>query len=127
MEKVHVNKIELIKILKTNRDIHAKDYEEAYGGYRIAVERELKKKLKEVKAGGLFNLHFNNLSEPQSYVKDYDNVIGMLEVSTESDVYVTMEEYLRYYKNEWAWSRSWSVSNAPYATLYNVAGIGKVK
>ena len=127
MEKVKVNKTDLIKILKQNRDVHVKEFEEATCGYRMAVEMALKKKLKDVKAGKEFDLYFSDLSKPASYVKDYENVIGMLEITTEEAVSITMEEYLKYYKNEWAWSRSWSISNAPYATLYSVAGVGKVK
>ena len=126
MEKVNVTKEDLIAKLKENRDIHEKDYNDAVGGYRMLAEKELKKKLKTVKAGEKFDLRFN-LSEPQSFVKDYEDAIGMLEISTDLTISITMEEYLKSYKNEWEWSRSWKTSYAPYATLYNVAGVGAIK
>jgi len=126
MEKVKVKKVDLVKILQTNRDIHQKDFEEALGGYKIAVEKELKSKLKDLKAGKDFDLYIN-LSKPKSYVKQYNDVIGMLEIASEEEVSITMEEYLKYYKNEWEWQSTWHLSNAPYATLYNVAGVGNAK
>ena len=49
----------------------------------------------------------------------------MLEVASEDTVTLSMEEFLKYYKNEWEWQRSWSLRNDGYATLYNVAGVGK--
>jgi hypothetical protein len=127
MEKVNVNKEELLAILKNNRDIHQKNYDDAMGGYRMLAEKELKKKLKAVKEGEKFDLYFRDLSEPRSYVKDYNNTIGILEVSNDGNVSITMEEYLKYYKNEWEWSRMWKNDFLPYATLYNVAGVGAVK
>ena len=127
MEKVKVNKVDLIKILKENRDLHAKQFEEATVGYKLAVEIALKKKLKSVKAGEEFDLYFYDLSKPESHINEYDNVIGILEISTEDIIPISMEEYLKYYKNEWSWSKSWTTNNAPYATLYNVSGMGTSK
>ena len=80
MEKVKVNKNELISILKSNRDLHEKEYKEAYEGYKIAVEKALKTKIKEVKSGEDFNLNFFSLTKPISYVKSYNDVIGILEI-----------------------------------------------
>jgi Sec7-like guanine-nucleotide exchange factor len=117
MEKVKVKKSDLIDVLKTNRDIHQKAFDEALAGYKIAVEKELKSKLKDLKTGKDFNLYIN-LQKPVSYVKQYNDVIGMLEISTEEDVHITMEEYLKYYKNEWEWQATWQLSNAFYSQAY---------
>lgn len=117
MEKVKVKKEDLIKVLQTNRDIHQSAFNEALEGYKISVEKELKSKLKDLKAGKDFDLYIN-LQKPVSYVKQYNDVIGMLEISTEEDVSITMEEYLKYYKNEWEWQSSWQLSNALYSKAY---------
>ena len=124
MDKVKVDKNDLLSILKTNRDKHEKDYNDAMGGYRLVAEAELKKKLKKVRAGEKFTLYFKDLREPDSHVQEYQNVIDMLEVSTDMFVEISMEDYLKYYKNEWNWCTSWKFHNSGYATLYNVTGVG---
>ena len=126
MENVNVTVNELIEILKKNRDIHQQEYTEAMGGYRMEAESELKKRLKLIKSGEKFDLYFK-LREPVSYAKDYEDAIGMLQITNSPFVSISMKEYLEYYKNEWDWSRSWHIENSGYATLYNVAGVGKVK
>ena len=117
MEKVKVKKADLVKVLQTNRDLHQTEFNEALVGYKISVEKELKNKLKDLKAGKDFDLYIN-LQKPVSYVKQYNDVIGMLEISTEEDVFISMEEYLKYYKNEWEWQTSWKLSNAFYSQAY---------
>jgi Sec7-like guanine-nucleotide exchange factor len=117
MEKVKVKKVDLVKVLQTNRDIHQEAFNVALAGYKISVEKELKSKLKDLKAGKDFDLHIH-LLKPISYVKQYNDVIGMLEISSEEEVSITMEEYLKYYKNEWEWQSSWQLSNAFYSQAY---------
>lgn len=126
MEKVKVQKSELIAVLKKNRDIHEKDYSDAVCGYRLLVEKELKKRLKLVQSGEKFDLYFN-LNRPESHVKDYDDVIGMLEISSDEEVDVKMEEYLKYYKNEWNWQEGWKSTYSGYAAFYNSPGGTKPK
>ena len=127
MDKIKVGKGKLIAILVENRDKHAKDYEEAVGGYYIQAEKEFEAELAKIKDGEKFSTYFRNLSEPESHVKEYDNVIEMLGVSEDEQIYISMQDYLKYYKNEWDWQSSWEMSNRPYATLYNVAGVGNAK
>ena len=117
MEKVKVQKRNLIEALRTNKDLHQREYDEALIGFRLAAEKELKLKLKELKAGKKDNIYIS-LQKPVSYVKQYNDVIGMLEISSEEEVSITMEEYLKYYKNEWEWKQTWQLSNAFYSQAY---------
>ena len=118
MDKVKVNKEDLISILKTNRDQHGKDYNDAVGGYLMTVEAELKKTLRKVRKGEEFDLYFRDLSKPDSHVKEYNDVIDMLSVSKDDDVNISMEDYLKYYKNEWNWCVSWSSQNTGFLMHY---------
>jgi len=118
MEKIKVNKNELISVLKTNRDKHAQKYTEASAGYVMMVETELKKKLKEVRSGNDFDLNFHHLQKPESHVENYNDAIGMLEVSIDENISISMEDYLKYYKNKWEWCNYWSSQNTAYLTHY---------
>jgi len=125
MDKVKVQKTELVAALTKNRDQHAKDYKEALGGYYMQAEKEFEAKLVKIKAGEKFSTYFKDLAKPQYHIKEYNDVIDMLGVSSDETVYISMEDYLKYYKNEWDWQASWSLSNSGYATLYNTPGVGK--
>jgi hypothetical protein len=48
----------------------------------------------------------------------------MLGVCSDVNISITMEDYLKYYKNEWSWCSSWQYQNSGYATLYNMPGVG---
>ena len=114
MKAVTIKKKELIKILKKNRDAHAEEYKEAYEGYKMTCIEELEARLEKVKNGEDFNMNFIDVREPDNHVEDYQNVIDMLEVGEEKSVQISMEQYLKYYKNKWEWHRSWEMSNAHY-------------
>ena len=119
MNKVFVKKEDLIKVLTENRDIHAKEYEEARKGYAIMAVDALDAKLKVIKEGKEFNMYFNDLnSPPESHVEDFQNVIDMLGVTEQVDVEITMDDYLKYYKNNWSWHQGWNLSNKGYVDYF---------
>jgi len=118
MNTVSVKKAELVKVLTTNRDIHKKEHEEALQGYLILVTKALKKKLKKVEAGKEFDLNFYNLVKPENHEDDYQNVIDMLGVTGQESVDITMDDYQKYYKNNWSWHGHWHLSNKMYFDAY---------
>lgn len=118
MNTVSVKKDELVKVLTENRDIHKKKYEEAQQGYIILVTKALKKRLKKVEAGKEFDLHFYDLIKPENHVEDYQNVIDMLGVTEQESVDISMEDFQRYYKNNWSWHQQWHLSNKMYYDAY---------
>jgi hypothetical protein len=125
MDKVKVNKKDLISILKTNRDEHGKKYNEALLGYIMMVETELKKKLKKVRSGEEFDLNFYHLQKPECHVENYNDAIGMLEVSVDEYISISMEDYLKYYKDKWEWHTHWTSQNSGYLMHYTNSKVTK--
>jgi len=102
--KVKVDKGELLSTLKTNRQKHHDDYEKAKVGFRKLLIVELEKKLKAAKEGKKVPLTFNN-QKPTNNLNDYDDVIGMLELATDTTIELSHIQYKQYIKNEWDWTR----------------------
>ena len=122
MNTISVNREDLIKVLTENRDKHQTEYKEAYEGYKLMAIDALKAKLKLVESGEKFDLYFPDLNAvPESHVQDYQNVIDMLGVTVDFDIQITMEDYLKYYKNKWSWHQGWSLSNKAYVDNYYLA------
>ena len=120
MNTVTVNKTDLIKVLTENRDKHQTEYNEAYEGYKLLVIKAIEEKLEKVKSGEKFNMYFENLqSAPDCHVEDYQNVIDMLSITSDTSIQITMEDYLKYYKNNWSWVHGWSLSNKMYVDAFH--------
>jgi len=110
---VNVNKDELMKVLKVNRDKHRTEYETAKAGFRKLLERELEKKLEQVRTGKKVELRFKN-QRPESHLGDYDEIIGMLELATDEAIELNHSQYRNFVQDKWEWKHSWSLSNAAY-------------
>lgn len=111
--KIKVNKDRLLEILRENRDKHEADYSKAKTGFRKLLEKELEKKLQLCRDGKKVELSFKN-QKPTNNLKDYDDVIGMLELSTDEELEIDHKQYKEYVKNEWDWAKHWHTSNSAY-------------
>lgn len=103
------NKAEVLKIVKENRKRHEKNYKAAVKIYQKEIVAEVKKiydnarKEKRVKCGHIYI----NTTEPEQHLKDYDEVIEMLEMSTGDEIELNRENYRQFIKDEWKWSSSY--------------------
>ena len=111
--KVDVSVKELLETLKTNRDKHEKDLKIARDGFRVEIIKELEKKLAGAKEGRKVELSFKN-SKPESYLKEYDQVIAMLEFAKQETIELKADDFNKYIKDEWSWKRNWDLSNTLY-------------
>ena len=133
MNTIKVDKNELIKVLGENKKKHEEDYEKAVLGYKVAVEKALKSRLKELKSLpelelGNFHVGFHDIIKPESHVKEFDLAIGMLNFSIDQYVDITEQEYREYYLGEWNWKNQWVFSNSQNMALYAQTYVdGKVK
>jgi len=66
------------------------------------VIAELEEMLVDARESDEFRLHIN-LPRPEDHTKDYDRVIGMLNVSEDDLVVITSREFQQYYEDEWTW------------------------
>jgi hypothetical protein len=67
------------------------------------------------------------LKYPENHLDDYNRTIAMLELSVADKVKLTASQFESYVMNNWSWKKSFSDSNAAYASLvtgslFNVSG-----
>ena len=108
-----VPKDELLKILKANRSKHAEEYVIASTEFRKEAIGEMKANLVKAEEGGKIIRHLE-AERPQSHTEEYDNVIGMLELTLDTKLEINFSDYKQYVKDEWAWSKQWAASNSKY-------------
>lgn len=114
MNSVRVDKHDLIRKVKINRDAHRQKSAEAYEGYRKEAIARMEIVLLSAKAGQPFNLNDVIIVKPQDYTSSYDAVLGMLEMSKDADVVLEHQDYMRYVQDEWEWKHSWTASTGAY-------------
>jgi hypothetical protein len=113
-----VKKDELLAKVRENRENHQRLSREAAGGYRATLLDALETAVVTLKDGK--NVDGNHISgllhdQPQDHTKDYDRVIGMLEMHTEDQVTLDARDFGRYVQDDWEWKDQWLASNASYS------------
>lgn len=111
--RVKVDKNDLVAKLQVNRAQHAADYEKAKKGFRKLLIEELRGKLKAAENGEKVELRFTNQT-PTNNLEEYDDVIGMLEMATDTEIELTHVQYKQWVQDKWDWKEHWSMSNVAY-------------
>lgn len=133
-----VNRLDLLKKLKNNREDHLKEYNEALEGYleeaKVKIEQQKEKALQEVeKAYNRVNHELDNfdpekaqdtivfcnsisfhLVAPKNFVEAYDQAIEMMEWETNDTVELSTTEFRSFIMNKWDWMESFKMSSARY-------------
>lgn len=113
MKSVKIETQKLLEVLKKNLETHKKDYEEALIGYRESSIKEMKAMLKQAQNGGEIVHHVSTVM-PISYAESYDTIIGMLEMTVDPSVELSMNEFQQYVEDKWTWKQSFLASTSMY-------------
>jgi hypothetical protein len=122
---VNVDKAELLGVLRVNRGKHRAVFLAALSGYREEAIRVLDEQIKMIEAGKSPAINLR-LDRPEDHTKDYDRVIGMLEMD-QSDVFrLDSATYSRYVDDDWTWKRQWAKLSSSYADQLYTQNYGAV-
>lgn len=111
-----VSRDELLDKLRANLTAHKKIVQEAVTGYIAAAHKELAHRLDQLEAGKVVALTFT-LQPPQDMSEAYKTVIGMLEMSQDDKIELSVSEYRQLVMDEWDWMDQFLVSNSRYSKL----------
>lgn len=120
MQKVTLDKVELLGVLRQNREKHVTEFKEADTGYREAVVEALEKTLAAVRAGEMTSASLMAaaaLRKPENHTKDYDRAIRMLEMSQDPTLVLEEEDFSQYVLDEWNWKEQFVSSTLAYNKL----------
>jgi NOL1/NOP2/fmu family ribosome biogenesis protein len=117
METVRIKKEKLRAILLKNREDHHGIFIEAQKKYREVAIEKLDEQLRIAREGKPFQLMMlAALTPPEDHTKDYDRVLGMLDLSEDDVIELSNENFKCYVQDQWNWTRSWAVSNSRYSS-----------
>lgn len=113
MDKVMVDKNQLLEKLRANRANHRKVFEAAVEVYRTRAVEELERMLDDAKNGRKIARQIG-LVTPVDYTKEYDRAITMLEMSRDTNITIDSRDFARFVMDDWEWRESFSTSTASY-------------
>jgi len=134
MRTTTVKRTELLEIVRKNREQHIADYQEACQGYREAAVDAITKRISEISKdlGDILQTLSNgtvvrisphvglsfNLTVPESHVKDYDQVIRMLELEVDETVKLQSDEFACFVMDDWDWKDAFTQSVGTYSKKF---------
>jgi len=118
MNAVKINKVELLEILRKNKEKHVTEFNEAVEDYKAAAIQVAKENVSLAKSGDLDKIaRFKHLpAKPTSYETSYTRAIRMLELSVDTVIEVEEQVFNQLVLDEWSWKNSFVTSNALYKT-----------
>lgn len=129
MNKVKVDKLELIVKVKENRNAHKKVFEKAINRYREQVICELEKSISLAKEGKRIRTQIY-LPEPIDQTKEYDRALAMLEMSVDLNfekainrykvVELTKQDFAQLVLDDWSWKDSFTSTVSNYLSVEEI-------
>jgi len=113
MKTVRVNKGELIQIITENKRKHRDLFSKAFDGYRLECIAILTENLNSLQKGICRAVIFHEQA-PEDHSEDYNTVLNMLNMSTDSIIELTHQEFQQYVEDNWNWRERWAASNMKY-------------
>jgi hypothetical protein len=109
MHVVRVRKEELVQRVAENRDRHRDEFEKGLDLYRKAVVAELETWLERARKGKEVATR-TALVAPQDHTQEYEQLLDMLEMSVETEIELTAQEFAQYVRDDWGWKRQFTDS-----------------
>jgi len=114
MQQIKIPSETLLEKLKENRHKHETDYLKAVEGFQEDLLQTLSALLKKAKTKVEDVPLFIPLEKPVSYLKEYDKVIQMLELTEETHVVLSSIEFSHFVLDDWHWKQQFAISTAKY-------------
>ncbi len=118
LQVVRISKENLMAKLKVNREKHIQDFNTALEGFRVEVKKQLDETLAKFIAN---NTAFDDEGvtvyeqPPQNHASDYDQVIMSLDLSMDTQFYLTTQEISQYIMDNWSWKQGFTTSVTKYS------------
>lgn len=118
MNAIKMKRLELLDIVRANKEKHIAEYVEAVNDYKALVIQIASANLKLAKSGDLEQIkRTKGMPQlPQSFEDSYKRAIRMLELSVEDIIEVEEDVFNQLVLDEWQWKRSFTASAMSYKT-----------
>lgn len=113
MDKVTVNRHELLNTVKSNRANHEDEFKKLRAAYHQACINWCRGEADRLEREG-GEIEYKSLPRPQSHIKEYNLIVQMLEMSVEEEIELTHSQFARYVMDQWEWSEDFGSLKTMY-------------
>ena len=124
MNNLKFDKTKLLEIIKQNKTQHRAIFEEAYEGFYDALIAQLDKMKENALAKKKVSMYVG-LTEPVDMTSEYDEVIQMLELTSDDSITLDQRQFKNYVLDEWNWKGQFITANSTYANNISRADLEK--
>ena len=119
MNAVKINRMNLLGIVRENKEKHIAEYNESVEDYKSAVIKIATENLALVTTNDLKEIAKvkNQPHPPVSYENSYTRAIRMLELSVEEHIEVEEDVFNQLVLDEWTWKHQFATSTALYKSI----------
>ena len=116
MTNITVSKDRILKILKSNKEKHIKEYNEALTAFYTKAAMVFSSMMEKALNSDP-SLTINEVCElikPISHQEEYELVIRMLQMDLNEVVDLSRQEYTQYIDDNWTWTQQFKSINSSY-------------
>lgn len=119
MRSVKINKDELLKIVRENKEKHVAEFKESVEDYTKAALKIAEENLVLAQSGDLEKIaKIRSLPQkPSSYEESYTRAIRMLELSVEDVIELEEHIFNQLVLDEWTWKQSFVATGSLYKSI----------
>ena len=119
MRNVKINKVELLDIVRANKEKHIKEFNEAVEDYKKAAVKIATENLALANSGDVEKIAKIKAmpSKPVTYEDSYTRAIRMLELSVEDVIEVEEDIFNQLVLDEWQWKNMFTATGALYKSF----------
>lgn len=113
MDKVTVNKEDLLATLKANREKHVNTFEEVLEAYKSKAVQLLEEHIERIRSGAVEKVAVM-LPRPENYESEYDRAIAMVEWEQRPTIELTEHTFQQWVMDEWTWTDNFAATSTKY-------------
>lgn len=119
MRSVKLNKVELLGIVRENKEKHISAYKEAVEDYLKAARKIVDYNVDRVNSGVLTEIAMCKPmpAAPKSYEDEYSRAIRMLELSVETEIDLEADIFNQLVLDEWNWKNQFAMMASTYKSV----------
>lgn len=107
---------DLIAEIYANRAKHRAVFELALEGYHSEMLKKLERWTDEIRRGKT-HTEYVSLPIPRDHTKEYDKVLKMLEMTTDTHIEMSDSDFAQYVMDDWSWKREFIGTASNYTSV----------
>lgn len=119
MHSINMKRLELLEIVKKNKENHIKEFNEAIEDYKLLALKIAKENMSLAKTDDMSKIRkIKSLpNEPVSYEDGYTKAARMLELSVDDVIEVDEAIFNQLVLDEWYWKQAFTAHSALYKSM----------